>query len=140
MIGGLIQNQDSTSISGIPGLANIPIIGKYFLGNTSKEKDLFNRTEPDKQKALFLDSFVALLESLGHSAAKAREIALLFLPDILPYDISNQHGFFNGRKLTDDVVDIVLNLVTGGKVTTDMVDPHTDYLTAFPYLGQPHGR
>ena len=116
----------------------LPLVNILF--NTSQQKDLFNRTEPDKQKALFLDSFVALLESLGHSASKAQEIALLFLPDILPYDISNQHGFFNGRKLTDDVVDIVLNLVTGGKVTTDMVDPHTDYLTAFPYLGQPHGR
>jgi len=42
LIGGLIQNQDSTSISGIPGLANIPIIGKYFLANTNKEKDRTN--------------------------------------------------------------------------------------------------
>ena len=116
----------------------LPLVNILF--NKSQEKDLFNRTEPDKQKALFLDSFVALLESLGHSASKAQEIALLFLPDILPYDVSNEQGFFNGRKLTDDVVDIVLKLVTGGKVTTDMVGPHTDYLTAFPYLGQPHGR
>ena len=116
----------------------LPLVNILF--NKSQEKDLFNRTEPDKQKALFLDSFVALLESLGHSASKAQEIALIFLPDILPYDVSNEQGFFNGRKLTDDVVDIVLNLVTGGKVTTDMVGPHTDYLTAFPYLGQPHGR
>ena len=116
----------------------LPLVNILF--NKSQEKDLFNRTEPDKQKALFLDSFVALLESLGHSASKAREIALTFLPDILLYDVSNEQGFFNGRKLTDDVVDIVLNLVTGGKVTTDMVSPHSDYLAAFPYLGQPHGR
>ncbi len=116
----------------------LPLVNILF--NTSQQKDLFNRTEPDKQKALFLDAFVALLESLGHSAVKAHEIALIFLPDILPYDISNEQGFFNGRKLTDDVVDRVLNLMTGGKVKTDMVGPHTDYLTTFPYLGQPHGR
>ncbi|SRR6266487_937037 len=116
----------------------LPLVNILF--NASKEKDLFNRTEPDKQKALFLDSFVALLESLGHSAGKAQEIAQVFLPDILPYDFSSARGFFNGRKLTDDVVDIVLNLLTGGKVMTDMVGPHTDYLTTFPYLGQPHGR
>jgi hypothetical protein len=116
----------------------LPLVNILF--NTSKEKDLFNRTEPDRQKALFLDSFVALLESLGHSASKAQEIAQVFLPDILPYDFSSAQGFFNGRKLTDDVVDIVLNLVTGGKVMTDMVGHHTDYLTTFPYLGQPHGR
>ncbi|HYA98594.1 MAG TPA: DUF4331 family protein [Ktedonobacteraceae bacterium] len=116
----------------------LPLVNILF--NTSQQKDLFNHTEPDKQKALFLDSFVALLESLGHSAAQAQQIALIFLPDILQYDYSNEQGFFNGRKLTDDVVDSVLNLVTGGKVTTDMVGPHTDYLTTFPYLGQPHGR
>lgn len=116
----------------------LPLVNILF--NTSQQKDLFNRTEPDKQKALFLDAFVALLESLGHSAAKAQEIAQIFLPDILLYDVLNLQGFFNGRKLTDDVVDIVLNLVTGGKVKTDMVGPHTDYLATFPYLGQPHGR
>lgn len=116
----------------------LPLVNILF--NTSQQKDLFNRTEPDKQKALFLDSFVALLESLGHSTSKAQEIAQIFLPDILPYDVSSQQGFFNGRKLTDDVVDSTLNLVTGGKVTTDMVGPHTDYLSTFPYLGQPHGR
>jgi len=115
-----------------------PLVNILF--NASSEKDLFNRTEPVKQKALFLDKFVALLESLGHSASNAQEIAQVFLPDILPYDSSSTQGFFNGRKLTDDVVDIVLNLVTGGKVTTDKVGAHTDYLATFPYLGQPHGR
>lgn len=116
----------------------LPLVNILF--NASEEKDLFNRTEPAQQKALFMDKFVALLESLGHSAGSAQEIAQLFLPDILPYDSSSGQGFFNGRKLTDDVVDIVLNLVTGGKVQTDMVGPHTDYLATFPYLGQPHGR
>jgi hypothetical protein len=116
----------------------LPLVNILF--NTSQQKDLFNRTEPDKQKALFTDSFVTVLESLGHSSTQAQKIALVFLPDILQYDYSSEQGFFNGRKLTDDVVDSVLNLVTGGKVTTDMVGPHTDYFTTFPYLGQPHGR
>jgi hypothetical protein len=116
----------------------LPLVSILF--NASKEKDLFNHTEPAQQKALFLDRFVDLLESLGHSPTKAQEIAQIFLPDILPYDYASAQGFLNGRRLTDDVVDIVLNIVTGGKVTTDMVGPHTDYLAAFPYLGQPHGR
>ncbi len=116
----------------------LPLVNILF--NDSAEKDLFNRTEPDKQKVLFMDRFVALLETMGHSASKAQEIAQVFLPDILPYDTTSTQGFFNGRKLTDDVVDSVLNLVTGGKVRTDMVGPHSDYLAVFPYLGQPHGR
>ncbi len=115
-----------------------PLINILF--NASNEKDQFNRTEPDRQKALFQDKFVALLESLGHSASDAQHIAQMFLPDMLPYDYSSDQGFFNGRKLSDDVVDTMLNLVTGGKVKADLVGPHSDYLKTFPYLGQPHGR
>ena len=115
-----------------------PLINILF--NSSSEKDQFNRTEPHAQKALFLDKFVALLASLGHSASEAQRIAGMFLPDILPYDYSSAQGFFNGRKLSDDVVDTMLTLVTAGKVKTDRVDRHTDYLATFPYLGQPHGR
>src|SRR6202035_4277252 len=95
-----------------------PLVNILF--NSSSEKDLFNRTEPDRQKALFQEKFVALLESLGHSAGEAQHVAQVFLPDILPYDYSSAQGFFNGRKLSDDVVDSVFNLVTGGKVKTDM--------------------
>lgn len=115
-----------------------PLVNILF--NASNDKDLFNRTEPDRQQALFQDKFVALLKALGHSASEAQQVAQAFLPDILPYDFSNARGFFNGRKLTDDVVDIVLNLVTRGRVKTDLVGPHTDYLETFPYLGQPHRR
>lgn len=116
----------------------LPLVNILF--NASAEKDLFNRTEPDKQKALFMSKFVAQLETMGHPADEAQGIAAMFLPDILLYDVTKESSFFNGRKLTDDVVDSVLNLVTGGKVKTDMVGPHSDYLAVFPYLGQPHGR
>ena len=116
----------------------LPLVNILF--NAAADKDLFNRSEPAQQKALFMDKVVAQLESMGHTASRAQEIAQMFIPDILHYDSSSSQGFFNGRRLTDDVADIVLNLVTAGKVTTDMVGPHRDYLTMFPYLGQPHGR
>ena len=51
---------------------------------------------------------------------------------------SRSAGFLNGRRLQDDVIDISLNLVTNGGLTGDGVGPHTDYLSDFPYLGQPH--
>jgi len=38
LLGGLMSEQDSTVIGGIPGLVNIPILGKYLFGNTSKDK------------------------------------------------------------------------------------------------------
>jgi general secretion pathway protein D len=38
LLGGLMQTQDTNSLSGIPGLVNIPVLGKYLFGSTSKEK------------------------------------------------------------------------------------------------------
>ena len=57
-------------------------------------------------------------------------------------------GPLNGRALADDVIDAELNIVTGGfafdgrdgtgAITGDCVGAHDDYLSAFPYLGEPH--
>jgi hypothetical protein len=116
----------------------LPLLNILF--NAAADKDPFNRSEPAQQKEMFLNKVVAQLESMGHTVSRAQEIAQMFIPDILHYDTVSSQGFFNGRRLTNDVADIVLTLVTAGKVTTDMVGPHRDYLATFPYLGQPHGR
>ncbi len=36
LLGGLMQGQDSNSFSGIPGLVNVPVLGKLFFGSSSK--------------------------------------------------------------------------------------------------------
>lgn len=38
LLGGLMSDQDTTVIGGIPGLVNIPVLGKYLFGNTSKDR------------------------------------------------------------------------------------------------------
>jgi general secretion pathway protein D len=38
LLGGLMQDQDTKSVSGVPGLSNIPFLGKLFTSNTV-EKD-----------------------------------------------------------------------------------------------------
>ena len=38
ILGGLSQTQDSTNISGIPGLVNIPVLGKVFFGSEHVDK------------------------------------------------------------------------------------------------------
>jgi general secretion pathway protein D len=38
LLGGLMQTQDTSTINGIPGLVNIPVLGKYLFGGTSKDK------------------------------------------------------------------------------------------------------
>jgi hypothetical protein len=61
------------------------------------------------------------------------------LPEILSYDPTRPARFpDNGRTLTDDAVDVFLNILTNGKITGDKVGPHGDLLAEFPYMGPPH--
>jgi hypothetical protein len=125
-----------------------PAINTVF--NHGEDKNTFNHIDPNQDRTTltvdpnpkagvtFLRSFELTLEAFGHPAAEAEAIAKILLPDILTYDYSSAAGFLNGRKLTDDVIDIELNLVSNGQVTTDKVGPHTDLLSTFPYMGNPH--
>lgn len=120
-----------------------PAINTVF--NHGNDKNVFNITQPDQQRTAtigsgmtFLQSFEATLGSFGYSASQAAAIAGILLPDVLTFDASSSAGFLNGRRLQDDVIDIELNLVTNGTVTTDHVGPHGDYMTTMPYLGAPH--
>jgi hypothetical protein len=121
-----------------------PAINTVF--NHGNDKNTFNETQPANQRTTvtlngqtFLQLFTSELQALGgYTAAQARAIAEILLPDILTFDYSSSAGFLNGRRLQDDVIDISLNLVTNGKIPGDGVGPHKDYLPEFPYLGKPH--
>ena len=121
-----------------------PAINTVF--NHGADKNTFNVTQPADQRSAatasgptFLEQFTSELQTLGgYTASQAMGIAEILLPDVLTFDYSSSAGFLNGRRLQDDVIDIELNLVTNGKVKGDGVGPHTDYLSDFPYLGNPH--
>ena len=113
-----------------------PLLNILF--NAGDDKFTFSETEPAQHQNVFLNKFVAVLQQFGHPADLAGQLARQFLPDILPYDYTNASGFFNGRKLTDDVADLLMNTVTNGQAKSDQVSPHA-YLPAFPYLEAPHG-
>jgi len=110
--------------------------------NKGNDKNVFNEIEPTQDRELFLDKFVDVLKSLSspqYTDDQATAIAKILLPDILTYDFSNAEGFLNGRNLKDPVIAISLTLVTHGAVTTDKVKgPHTDLLSDFPFMGNPH--
>jgi hypothetical protein len=57
---------------------------------------------------------------------------------VLEYDPSGPGGYPNGRRLTDEVVDPMIAMVTMGRVAADGVGPHADLLDELPYLGAPH--
>lgn len=39
LLGGLMQDQNTNSTSGIPGLVNIPILGKFLFGSNSRDRE-----------------------------------------------------------------------------------------------------
>ena len=90
--------------------------------------------------ARFVAAFAHALEHTGgHTPEEATRVAKTLLPDMITYDPTQAASYpENGRKLTDDVTDVFLAILTNGKVKTDNVGPHKDLLAEFPYVGRPH--
>lgn len=121
-----------------------PAIGTLFaLGD---DRRLFAMTYPAAQPMTvtsmgltYLELFHSELQRVGsYSGKQALAIAEMLLPDVLRFDYSSSEGFWNGRRFDDDVVDLLLALMTNCKIMSDGVAPHTDYRSEFPYLGEPH--
>jgi uncharacterized protein DUF4331 len=103
-------------------------------------KDEFNAGHPADDVATFLEPWSKLLESRGYPPAVATETALTVLPDVMHYNRNRPAHYPNGRVLTDDVYDIRMAFLTYGRVTSDGVEPHDDYLSEFPFLGVPNAQ
>jgi len=133
-------DQSATTLKAEAHLVQIDQMGRpltNIIFTKEGDKNLFNRTLPPQQAALFAGKFVALLEESGRARPESQALVEQLLPDVLRYDYSSSDGFPNGRNLTDDIVNIVLSLVKNTPVS-DGVGPHTDLLVTFPYLGSPH--
>lgn len=114
-----------------------PSLTAYF--NAEDVKDAYNEGEPARDWDTYREPWAAVLQHTGGYDPQAAEQALrTVLPDILRYDRSKPTAYPNGRTLTDDVTSARLIMISGGKVTSDHIGPHTDLLPQFPYLGTPH--
>ncbi|MER7703713.1 DUF4331 family protein [Kitasatospora sp. NPDC097605] len=114
-----------------------PSLTAYF--NAEEVKDVYNTGEPADDWEKYREPWTAVLQHTGdYTTDAATETLKLVLPDILRYDRSRPAAYPNGRTLTDDVTSARLTMVSGGKVTTDHIPPHTDLLPTFPHLGHPH--
>ena len=102
------------------------------------DKRTWNQQEPSKDRERFLDKFAHVFEHAGHPRDQATALAGNLLPDLLTYDYSSSEGYPNGRKLTDDVINMGIALLTSGAVPHDGLRPHADLRSDFPYLGSPH--
>jgi Domain of unknown function (DUF4331) len=113
-----------------------PAINTVFMHGDRKNQ--FNAGVPADDQRDFRGDVVDTLLSLGNSQARADALANVLLPDVLTFDTSSSAGFLNGRKLTDDVIDAELNLITNGAVTGDCVANDSTFLSSFPYVGNPN--
>ena len=103
-------------------------------------KNTFNAGVPGDDVANFLEPWSKLLESRGYAPDEAKDTVLTVLPDVLHYDRRRPAHYPNGRVLTDDVYDMRMAFLTHGRVTSDGVGPHEDYLPEFPFLGPPNAQ
>jgi Domain of unknown function (DUF4331) len=106
---------------------------------TGDHKAEYLAAEP-KDDARFVAAFAHSLEHTGgYTKEEATRVATTLLPDILYYDPTRPAAYpNNGRKLTDDVMDGFIFILSNGKITGDNVGPHKDLLASFPYVGPPH--
>jgi hypothetical protein len=132
----------TTSVRRDGALAQVDRIGNpsfnpFFVDEL---KNKFNAGHPADDVTNYLDPWSKLLESRGYQPAEARDTVLTVLPDVLHYDHTRPAHYPNGRVLTDDVYDMRMAFLTYGRVTSDGVGPHDDYLTEFPFLGLPNAQ
>ena len=119
--------------------AGHPSVSSFF--NTDETKEEYNASEPVNDRARWTDQFVHLM---GHTGDYTREEAITaidadrILPDMLVFDPSKPARYPNGRVFTDDVIDHRLAFLSKGDIPPAGLEPHTDLLDEFPYLGDPH--
>jgi len=104
---------------------------------TDEAKDQFNASVPSHD-ASFIGLATGHLTQLFGNPTTAQAHARALLPDILTFDTTNGSGFLNGRRLTDDVIDAELSLLSNGGVKTDNVPNDSVFSSRFPYLGTPN--
>ena len=139
-----------------------PAINTVF-NSTAADKEQFNVTPPSTQATVdggkFVNNTIAVLTALSgldsegsYAPAQAAALAGVLIPDVITYNTGTAAvGPLNGRALADDVIDVELNITTGGDplglfadrdatggVPSDCVGAHSDYLAVWPYLGVPH--
>ena len=130
----------------------LPMITHLLLSDPSLHEaaaESYNGAVPADEVALFskpMRDFVEKVTALAHSAADpsayATQLLARLCPGVLPYELDTPASFsfaaFNGRGLCDDVMDVMLTLVTNTALG-DGVAPDVRLMRPeFPYFGEPH--
>lgn len=129
---------------GLPLITNI-----YMPDMDMREK--FNRATPaddigqfSPQIAAIATKFTELAGSAAHPADYASQLVARLCPVALPYVIGTPAAFdfagFNGRGLTDDVMDVMLTLATNTALGDGVAPDRSRIRSDFPYFGNAYAR
>jgi hypothetical protein len=119
--------------------AGHPSMSSFF--NTDETKEEYNASEPVNDRARWTDQFVHLMGHTGGYTPKEAIAALDehgILPDVLHFDPSKPAAYPNGRMFAEDVINVRVAFLTKNEAPPTGLEPHTDILGTFPYLGAPH--
>jgi hypothetical protein len=122
----------------------LPLFTHVFLSDT-EVRERFNRTTPFDDATPFLDAamktvsgYTRLAGTTDDPEAYARRVAALLGTVTLPYRLGSAASFdftgFNGRALRDNVMDVVLTLLTNSPLGTGIAPDPNLVDSAFPYL------
>ncbi|MCI0678164.1 MAG: DUF4331 domain-containing protein, partial [Actinobacteria bacterium] len=152
------NNWDQVDRMGRPAINTVVNSSGPLVNADPNAKNVYNQSQPRNDAANFTSAVITALQIYSsldpegpYSDDEAAALAGVLLPDVVTYDTgTTAAGPLNGRALADDVIDIELRIVTGGDpldlfprdadggINTDGVGAHTDYLSSFPYLGEPN--
>ena len=126
----------------------LPLITNFFLSDAAM-KERFSRATPANDQTPFVEQVGRVAETLATlagSAANPRECAsqvtARLFPTMLPYLLGTQAAFefagFNGRALTDDVMDVILTLASNTALGDGVAPDQRRTRPEFPYFGAPY--
>jgi Domain of unknown function (DUF4331) len=126
----------------------LPLITNIFMPNLDR-REAFNRADPDGDESGFaaeIEDVIARLTKLSGSTTDpsgyAKRLVGRLCPATLPYVLGSVATFnqseFNGRNLTDDVMDVMLSLATNTALGDGVAPDSRRLRDEFPFFGAPY--
>jgi hypothetical protein len=131
----------------------LPLLTHLFINDPDKQelREDFNRSIPshDLEKfsghiASFAKAMTALAASTAYPDEYAKQVVARLCPATLPYRLGTHASFdragFNGRRLTDDAMDVMLTLATNAPLEDGVAPDKRRTRPDFPFFGDPYTR
>jgi hypothetical protein len=129
----------------------LPLVTHLFINDPSHQdvKEQFNTSVPSEDWGRFSKPIAEFAEKMTTFAGSAtdpseygKQVAARLCPITLPYKLGTPAAFdlagFNGRSLSDDVMDVMLSLAANRPLADGVAPDQTRICKEFPYYGEPY--